>query len=69
MPGLENLPDRIEVSQTAEIGMGPAHYPQNILRDGDLAPTAFPTASPLSFSLYSNSTREGSLGDQVAPDS
>lgn len=66
--GLEDLPERIEISQIAEIGIGTCALPPNILRDGDLPSTSAPTTSPLSFSLYSNSTREGSLADQVATD-
>ena len=66
--GLEDLPERIEISQIAEVGIGTCALPPNILRDSDLPPTTAPTTSPLSFSLYSNSTREGSLADQVATD-
>ena len=66
--GLEDLPERIEISQIAEIGIGTCALPPNILRDGDLPSNSVPSASPLSFSLYSNSTREGSLADQVASD-
>ncbi|KAF8517883.1 ELMO/CED-12 family-domain-containing protein [Hysterangium stoloniferum] len=62
--GLEDLPERIEIAQIAEIGIGTCALPPNVL-NSDL-PTAAPIASPLSFSLYS--TRDGSLADQVATD-
>jgi len=69
--GLEDLPDRIEIAQIAEVGIATCALPPNVLREqGDLPPTSSsaPVASPLSFSLYSNSTRDGSLADQVATD-
>jgi len=67
--GLEDLPDRIEIAQIAEVGIGTCTLPPNVLREqGDLPATSSATASPLSFSLYTNSAREGSLADQVATD-
>ena len=65
--GLEDLPERIEVAQIAEIGTGTGAVPPNVLRDTDL-PTPAPVASPLSFSLYSTRDGSGSLADQVATD-
>ncbi|GJJ11519.1 hypothetical protein Clacol_005752 [Clathrus columnatus] len=63
--GLEDLPERIEVAQIAEIGTGTCIVPSGVHRDADLAGAAL-TASPLSFSLYSS--REGTLADVVASD-
>lgn len=63
--GLEDLPERIEVAQIAEVGTGTCMVPPGVQREPDL-PSATPTASPLSFSLYG--TREGSFADVVATD-
>ncbi|PPQ63811.1 hypothetical protein CVT24_009806 [Panaeolus cyanescens] len=66
--GLEDLPDRIDVSMISEIATGTCAPPPNMLRDQtDLPPTAAHSVpSPLSFSLLS--AHEGSLADQIAPD-
>jgi len=65
--GLEDLPERIEVSLISEIATGTCALPPNVLRDqNDLPPTSPLVPSPLSFSLLS--AHEGSLADQVAPD-
>jgi engulfment/cell motility protein 1 len=65
--GLEDLPDRIEVSSISEIATGTCAPPPNVLRDqNDLPPTTSLVPSPLSFSLLS--AHEGSLADQIAPD-
>ncbi|KIJ55108.1 hypothetical protein M422DRAFT_23759 [Sphaerobolus stellatus SS14] len=64
--GLEDLPDRIEIAQIAEVATGTGAVPPGVLRDPESLPNAVPAASPLSFSLYS--TRDGSLADQVATD-
>ncbi|KAF9454260.1 hypothetical protein P691DRAFT_809803 [Macrolepiota fuliginosa MF-IS2] len=65
--GLEDLPDRIDVSMINEIGTGTCAPPPNVLRDqNDLPPTGALAASPLSFSLLS--AHEGSLADLIAPD-
>src|SRR5262245_20359575 len=64
--GLEDLPDRIEISLISEIATGTCAAPPNVLRDQvDLPPTSL-LPSPLSFSLLS--AHEGSLADQIAPD-
>lgn len=65
--GLEDLPERIEVSAISEIATGTCAAPPNVLREHDGLPAASPLVpSPLSFSLLS--THEGSLADQIAPD-
>ncbi|RDB23704.1 Engulfment and cell motility protein 1 [Hypsizygus marmoreus] len=65
--GLEDLPERIDVSMISEIATGTCAPPPNVLRDqNDLPPTSPLIPSPLSFSLLS--THEGSLADQIAPD-
>jgi engulfment/cell motility protein 1 len=65
--GLEDLPERIDVSMINEVATGNCVPPPNILRDQvDLLPTSPIVASPLSFSLLS--AHEGSLADQIAPD-
>jgi engulfment/cell motility protein 1 len=66
--GLEDLPERIEIAQIAEVGIATCALPPNVLRESDLPSSSAPVTSPLSFSLYSNSAREGSLADQVATD-
>lgn len=65
--GLEDLPDRIDVSMISEIATGTCAPPPSLLRDqGDLPASSAYIPSPLSFSLLS--THEGSLADQIAPD-
>ena len=65
--GLEDLPERIEISLISEIATGTCAPPPNVLRDqSDLPPTPSTAASPLSFSLLS--AHEGSLADLIAPD-
>ena len=65
--GLEDLPERIEISLISEIATGTCAPPPNVLRDqSDLHPTQSIAASPLSFSLLS--AHEGSLADLIAPD-
>ncbi|KAF9461210.1 ELMO/CED-12 family-domain-containing protein [Collybia nuda] len=65
--GLEDLPERIDVSMISEIATGTCAPPPNVLRDqNDLPPTSPFIPSPLSFSLLS--AHEGSLADQIAPD-
>jgi engulfment/cell motility protein 1 len=65
--GLEDLPDRIEISLISEIATGTSAAPPNVLRDQvDLPPTGSLSPSQLSFSLLS--AHEGSLADQIAPD-
>lgn len=65
--GLEDLPDRIDVSMISEIATGTCAPPPNVLRDqNDLPPTGALAPSPLSFSLLS--AHEGSLADLIAPD-
>ncbi|EPQ56801.1 hypothetical protein GLOTRDRAFT_105412 [Gloeophyllum trabeum ATCC 11539] len=65
--GLEDLPDRIDISNITEIATGTCAAPPNVLRDqNDLPPTSPVSPSPLSFSLL---TADGSsLADQIAPD-
>ncbi|KAF5383550.1 hypothetical protein D9615_003536 [Tricholomella constricta] len=65
--GLEDLPERIDISMISEIATGTCAPPPNVLRDqNDLPPTSPLIPSPLSFSLLS--AHEGSLADQIAPD-
>lgn len=65
--GLEDLPERIDVSMISEIATGTCAPPPNVLRDqSDLPPISSLIPSPLSFSLLS--AHEGSLADQIAPD-
>jgi engulfment and cell motility protein 1 len=64
--GLEDLPERIDVSMISEIATGTCAPPPNVLRDQSDLPTSPLVASPLSFSLLS--AHEGSLADQIAPD-
>ena len=65
--GLEDLPERIDISMISEIATGTCALPPSLLRDqGDLPPSSTHVPSTLSFSLLS--THEGSLADQVAPD-
>ena len=52
--GLEDLPERIDVSMINEISTANCVPPPNVLRDqADLLPTSPLVASPLSFSLLS----------------
>lgn len=65
--GLEDLPERMEISLISEIATGTCAPPPNVLRDqSDLPPASPLTPSNLSFSLLS--AHEGSLADQIAPD-
>jgi engulfment/cell motility protein 1 len=64
--GLEDLPERIDVSMISEIGKNTCAPPPNVLRDSTDLPGSAPSLSPLSFSLLS--THEGSLADLIAPD-
>ena len=66
--GLEDLPERIEVSLITEIATGTCAPPPNVLReytDVPLPPTSPLQASPLSFSIIGP---DGSLADMIAPD-
>lgn len=66
--GVEDLPDRIDLSMVTEIAIGSGSTPPNMTSDH--LPSGLPNspavASPLSFSLLS--AHEGSLADQVAQD-
>ncbi|TFK29729.1 hypothetical protein FA15DRAFT_699984 [Coprinopsis marcescibilis] len=62
--GLEDLPDRIDVSMISEVATGTCCAPPGVVRDTDVLSTSQP--SPLSFSLLS--AHEGSMADQIAPD-
>jgi engulfment and cell motility protein 1 len=65
--GLEDLPERIDVSMISEIATGTCAPPLPLVRDqSDLPSSTAHIPSPLSFSLLS--THEGSLADQIAPD-
>ena len=68
--GLEDLPERIDVSAIAEVATGVCAPPPNVLKEHmtDVPPSANAplVPSPLSFSLL---THDGvSLADQIAPD-
>ena len=63
--GLEDLPERIDVSMISEIATGTCAPPPALVRDQSDFPSSH-IPSPLSFSLLS--THEGSLADQIAPD-
>ncbi|TFY79819.1 hypothetical protein EWM64_g4192 [Hericium alpestre] len=63
--GLEDLPERIDISAISEIATGNCAPPPNFSQ-GDLPPSSPVVASQLSFSLIS--AHEGSLADQIAPD-
>ncbi|KAF9482537.1 hypothetical protein BDN70DRAFT_874883 [Pholiota conissans] len=66
--GLEDLPERIDLSLISEIAGGTCAPPPNVLRDqNEFSSNSAPMPSPLSFSLLS--THEGSLADLIAPDS
>jgi engulfment/cell motility protein 1 len=63
--GLEDLPERFEISTISQITIGTCAPPPNALHNHvDLPPNLTP--SPLSFSLLS--ANEGSLADQIATD-
>jgi len=64
--GLEDLPERIDVSMISEIATGTCAPPPALVRDQSDFPSSTHIPSPLSFSLLS--THEGSLADQIAPD-
>ena len=64
--GLEDLPERIDVSMISEIATGTCAPPAALVRDQNDFPSSTHIPSPLSFSLLS--THEGSLADQIAPD-
>ncbi|KAG5637290.1 hypothetical protein H0H81_005085 [Sphagnurus paluster] len=61
--GLEDLPERIDVSMISEIATGTCCPPPNVQNDLATSPLI---PSPLSFSLLS--AHEGSLADQIASD-
>lgn len=64
--GLEDLPERIDISIINEIAIGTCIPPPSILRaQSDLPPSGRSRASPLSFSML---TADGSIADQIAPD-
>jgi len=66
--GLEDLPERIDISLITEITTGTSAPPPNVLReymDVPPPPSTSLQVSPLSFSLMGP---EGSLADQIAPD-
>lgn len=63
--GLEDLPERIDISLITEITTGTCAPPPNVLREYMDVPSSSLQASPLSFSLIGP---EGSLADQIAPD-
>ncbi|KAI3602585.1 elmo ced-12 family protein [Moniliophthora roreri] len=64
--GLEDLPERIEVTAIAEIATGTGVAPPHVLREQNDLPSATLAPSPLSFSLLSHHGE--SLADQIAPD-
>lgn len=64
--GLEDLPERIDVSMISEIGKNTCAPPPNVLRESNDLPGSPPSLSPLSFSLLS--AHEGSMADLIAPD-
>ena len=66
--GLEDLPERIDISLITEIATKTCAPPPNVLRehlDVPISAGASLAPSPLSFSLIS---ADGSLADQIAPD-
>ena len=67
--GLEDLPERIDISLITEVATGTCAPPPNVLREHlDVPPPSSASnlqPSPLSFSLIS---ADGSLADQIAPD-
>lgn len=64
--GLEDLPERFEISQVTEVATGTCASPIHAIRDTDIPQHSPSMPSPLSFSLLTAS--EGSLADQIAPD-
>ena len=64
--GVEDLPERIDISLISEIATGTCAPPPNVLRENINVPSSSLVASPLSFSLLS--AHEGSLADQIAQD-
>lgn len=64
--GLEDLPERIEISQITEVATGTCAPPPHVLQESNLPPNSPLMPSSLSFSLLS--ANEGSLADQIAPD-
>jgi hypothetical protein len=63
--GLEDLPERIELSLVSEVATKNCAPPPRTDGHDHLSPVSPLVASPLSFSLLTN---EGSLADQIAPD-
>lgn len=65
--GLEDLPERLDISMITEVATRTCAPPPNVLREHlDVPPPASPAqASPLSFSLL---TPDGSIADQVVLD-
>jgi len=64
--GLEDLPERFEISQITEVATGTCAPPPHTLRDNDIPQHSPLMPSPLSFSLLT--ANGGSLADQIAPD-
>ena len=64
--GLEDLPERFEISQITEVVIGTCVSPLRSLRDNDIPQHSPLIPSPLSFSLLT--ANDGSLADQIAPD-
>jgi engulfment/cell motility protein 1 len=64
--GLEDLPERFEISQVTEVATGTCAPVLHSLRDNDIPQHSQLMPSPLSFSLLT--ANDGSLADQIAPD-
>lgn len=64
--GLEDLPERFEISQISEVATGTCAPPHRSPRDTDIPQHSPLIPSPLSFSLLT--ANDGSLADQIAPD-
>ena len=64
--GLEDLPERFEISQITEVATGTCAPSLHALRDDDVPQRSPLMPSPLSFSLIT--ANDGSLADQIAPD-
>ena len=64
--GLEDLPERFEISQITEVATGTCASPHHAMRDADISQHSPSLPSPLSFSLLT--PNDGSLADQIAPD-
>lgn len=64
--GLEDLPERFEISQITEIATGTCASPHHAIRDTDIPQHSPSIPSPLSFSLLT--ANDGSLANQIAPD-